>query len=50
VEGAFVGGCVAQVEGKALEVVDWAGIRLEAGLLEAGGAVEEPAVLGHAED
>ena len=42
--------CVAEIEGEELLIGNFSGFLVEGGLLEAVGAVEEPAVLGHASD
>ena len=50
VEGAGVGGLVAEVEGEQRGVGDLAGVRVEAGVLEGLGAVGEPVGFGHRVD
>jgi len=50
VEGSLVRGGVAEVEREEFLIGDLAGFLIEAGLLQAIGAVEEPAVLGHSGD
>ena len=46
-EGSFVRCRVAEVEREELLIGDLGGFLIEAGLLQAIGTVEEPAVLGH---
>ncbi len=48
-EGSFVGGGVALVEVETLFVGNFAGFEMEAGVLEARGSIEQPAMLGHAD-
>ena len=50
VEGAGVGGLVAEVEGELRGVGDLAGLRVETGVLEGLGAVGEPVGFGHPVD
>ena len=49
-EGAGVGGLVAEVEGEHLGFGDLAGLGVEAGVLEGLGAVGEPVRFGHVVD
>ncbi len=49
-EGPFVRCSVAEIEGEEFLIGDFGGFLVEAGLLEAIGPVEQPAVLGHAGD
>jgi hypothetical protein len=48
VKGASVGGLVAEIQRKLLFVFDIAGIGVEAGVLQALGALSEPERFGHA--
>ena len=48
VESASVGGLVAKIQGEFLFVLDVAGIGVEAGVLQALGALREPLRFGHA--
>ncbi len=50
VEGAGVGGLVAEIEGEQRGVGDFAGLRVEAGVLEGLGAAGEPVGFGHGVD
>jgi hypothetical protein len=50
VEGAGVGGLVAEIEGEQRGVGDLAGLRVETGVLEGLGAVGEPVGFGHGVD
>ncbi len=49
-EGAGVGGSVAEVEGEHFRVGDLAGLRIEAASLEVLGAVGKPVGFGHGGD